>query len=222
MTSRDPMEPATPGTLAADLERFAERGFGRRIGFGRSPAIISIDFMYGFTDPSMPLGSDLDAEITAAGDVLAAGRATGVPIIHTIVRYDEDGMADAGIWRIKQAGAATLVAGSRAVELDERVGRQSGEQLLVKKYASPFFGTDLSSRLVSAGVDTVILLGCTTSGCVRAAAVDAVQSGFRPMVVTEAVGDRSARAHEQALFDLQQKYADVVSAAETLRYLRDR
>ncbi|WP_326569393.1 isochorismatase family protein [Amycolatopsis rhabdoformis] len=205
-----------------DAERFAERGFGRLIGFGRTPAVLSIDFINGFTDPAMPLGSDLDAELTVAVGLLDAARAAGVPIIHTLVRYDEQDLADAGVWGLKQGGAATLTAGSHAVELDQRVGRRPDEHVLVKKYASAFFGTDLSSRLVSRGVDTVVLVGCTTSGCVRATAVDAVQHGFRPMVVAEAVGDRSAAAHRQALFDLHQKYADVVTAAETTEYLRAR
>ena len=99
------------------------------------------------------------------------------------------------------------------------MGRRSNEQLIVKKYASSFFGTDLASRLVSLSVDTVLLLGCTTSGCVRASAVDAVQLGFRPAVVREAVGDRSPAAHKQALFDLEQEYADVVSVNDAIRYL---
>lgn len=210
----------TPDDLADDVERFAARGFGRQIGFGRSPAIISIDFINGFTDPGMPLGSDLDVELDVARKVLEVARAAEVPIIHTVVQYDQEDLADAGVWALKQAGAATLKTGSRAVALDERVGRSPSEHVLVKKYASAFFGTDLPSRLVSLGVDTVILLGCTTSGCVRATAVDAVQYGFRPMVVADAVGDRSAGAHRQALFDLHQKYADVIDASKAEHYLR--
>ena len=94
------------------------------------------------------------------------------------------------------------------------------DSLLVKKYASCFFGTDLIPRLNNQRVDTLIITGCTTSGCVRATAVDAVQNGFRPMVVREAVGDRSAAAHDQSLFDLNAKYADVVSAEETAQYMK--
>ncbi|OJX64541.1 MAG: carbamoylsarcosine amidase [Micrococcales bacterium 73-13] len=199
---------------------FRNRGFGLKIGFGAKPAILSIDFINAFTDASMPLGSDLTAEIGAAREALDAGREAGVPIIHTSVSYDDADLVDAGVWALKQAGTTTLRSGTPAVELDERVGFRTGEQILVKKYASAFFGTDLVPRLVSQGVDTVIVLGCTTSGCVRASSVDAVQNGFRPIVVREAVGDRSPRAHEQALFDLEQKYADVVSLAEAVAYLR--
>jgi maleamate amidohydrolase len=114
----------------------------------------------------------------------------------------------------------TLKADSEGVQIDPRLDFRKTDSLLVKKYASCFFGTDLVSRLLSRRVDTVIIVGCTTSGCVRATAVDAVQTGLRPMVVREAVGDRSPAAHEQSLFDLNAKYADVVSLDETLQYMR--
>jgi nicotinamidase-related amidase len=114
----------------------------------------------------------------------------------------------------------TLKGDSDGVEIDPRLDFRKSDSLLVKKYASCFFGTDLVSRLLSRRIDTVIIVGCTTSGCVRATAVDAVQTGLRPMVVREAVGDRSAAAHEQSLFDLDAKYADVVTLEETLQYMR--
>lgn len=203
----------------SSAEFFRSRGFGMRIGFGTRPAVLSIDIINAFTDPGMPLGSDLSAEITAARSVLDAARAAGVPIVHTTVAYQDGGLADAGVWALKQAGLSTLRAGTRDVEVDERLDVRPGEQVLAKKYASVFFGTDLVPRLVSQGIDTLIMVGCTTSGCVRASAVDAVQNGFRPMIVREAVGDRSPAAHEQALFDLEQKYADVVSVDEVVEYL---
>lgn len=203
----------------SDEAFFAQRGFGRPLGFGRVPVIISIDFINSFTEPDSPLGSDLDREIAAALDVLSVGRRHAVPIFHTTTSYEDPNLADAGLWRIKQAGASVLRAGSRRVEVDARIQRRPEEGLLVKKYASAFFGTNLVTRLTGLRSDTVILLGCTTSGCVRATAVDAVQLGFRPMVVREAVGDRDVAAHEQSLFDLQQKYADVVSLEETVAYL---
>lgn len=202
-----------------DTEKFFhERGFGQEIGFGQRPAIVVVDLIYAFTNPNAPLGSDLDAVMAATIEVLTAARQAGVPIFHTTVRYDDD-LHDAGIWYRKQSGITTLRAGTRGVELDERLDRRPGEPLIAKKYASAFFGTDFSSRLTSSGIDTLVITGCTTSGCVRATAVDAVQLGFRPMVVREAVGDRSPRAHEQSLFDLHQKYADVVSLTQTTSYL---
>jgi nicotinamidase-related amidase len=117
------------------------------------------------------------------------------------------------------SGTLTLRPGTPVVEIDSRLGRRPDEAIILKKYASVFFGTDLVSRLNARRVDTLILTGCTTSGCVRATAVDAVQNGYRPMVVREAVGDRAKAAHDQSLFDLQAKYADVVTVAETLEVL---
>jgi len=205
-----------------DVEAFFEqRGFGLQMGFGKRPALAVIDFINAFTDPAMPLGSDLGPQLDVTVRLLEAARAARIPIYYTVVAYDEEGLADAGVWVLKQSGSKTLVAGTPAVELDERLGRLPQEAVLVKKYASAFFGTDLATRLNSRGVDTLLIAGCTTSGCVRATAVDALQYGFRPMVVEEAVGDRAEPAHRQALFDLRQKYADVVSADRTVEYLAD-
>ena len=116
----------------------------------------------------------------------------GIPVIFSTVIYHEADFKDAGIWALKQKGVVTLKAGTDAVDVDPRLDFRPTDSLLVKKYASCFFGTDLVARLVSRQVDTLIITGCTTSGCVRATAVDAVQTGLRPMVVREAVGDRSA------------------------------
>ena len=200
-------------------EFFQARGFGMTIGFGVRPALLVIDMINAFTDPAKPLGSDLTAVIAQLSPVLAAARSTGVPVYYTTVGYEE-GFADAGVWFRKQKGLTSLMLGTAAVEIDPRLAPEPGEPVVAKKYASSFFGTDLASRLTSTGIDTVIITGCTTSGCVRATAVDAVQLGYRPMVVREAVGDRSPAAHEQSLFDLHQKYADVVSAQETIDYLK--
>lgn len=200
-------------------EFFQARGFGATIGFGHRPGIVVIDMVNAFTDPGMPLGANLDAVVDNVRLVLDAGRAAGVPILYTVVGYEE-GLADAGVWFRKQKALTTLMLGTPAVEVDSRLTPVRGEPVILKKYASAFFGTDLGSRLTSAGVDTLLITGATTSGCVRATAVDAVQLGYRPMVVCEAVGDRSPAAHEQALFDLQQKYADVVSVQETIGVLR--
>lgn len=205
--------------LARDKEFFSERGFGNRIGFGERPAILSVDFINAFTDASMPLGADLTNELAAAKEVLDVGRSAGVPVIHTTVAYDSEDLSDAGVWILKQKGVTTLRNGTPEVAVDARIGVLGDEQVLTKKYASAFFGTDLVPRLVSQGIDTVLIIGCTTSGCIRASAVDAVQNGFRPIIVREAVGDRSRNAHDQALFDLEQKYADVVSLDEAKQYL---
>jgi nicotinamidase-related amidase len=204
----------------ADEEFFRQRGFGIKIGFGERPALIVIDMLKGFTDPAMPLGSSLDNEVEAQKPLLQVAHERRIPVIFTTVVYDEPDAKDAGIWGLKMKGSVTLVAGSEAVKVDPRLDMRPDDILLAKKYASCFFGTDLVARLNSRRIDTLIIAGCTTSGCVRATAVDAVQNGFRPMVVREAVGDRSAAAHAQSLFDLNAKYADVVSLDETLQYLR--
>jgi maleamate amidohydrolase len=203
-----------------DEEFFRQRGFGIKIGFGERPALIIIDMLKGFTDPSMPLGAKLDEQIEAQKPLLDVAHDRGIPVIFSTVIYEEAEAKDAGLWGLKMKGSLTLSAGSDAVKIDPRLAMQPQDVLLVKKYASCFFGTDLVPRLNNRRVDTLIITGCTTSGCVRATAVDAVQNGFRPMVVREAVGDRSVAAHEQSLFDLNAKYADVVSLDETLQYLK--
>jgi maleamate amidohydrolase len=204
----------------SDEELFRQRGFGRRIGFGERPAVMVIDMVKAFTDEKRLLGANLDAQIAAMQPLIALAHERAVPAFFSTVRYDDADLRDAGIWGLKQKGAATLKADGDGHELDPRIDFRAGDSLIVKKYASCFFGTDLAARLVSRRIDTLILAGCTTSGCVRATAVDAVQNGFRPMVVREAVGDRSAAAHEQSLFDLDAKYADVVTLEDVMTYLR--
>jgi len=203
-----------------DEEFFKARGFGIKIGFGERPALIVIDMLKGFTDPKMPLGANLEPQIEAQQPLLKVAHERGIPVIFSTVIYSDADLKDAGLWAIKMKGSLTLKAGTPAVEVDPRLEMTPNDSLLVKKYASCFFGTDLVPRLMNQRVDTLIIVGCTTSGCVRATAVDAVQNGFRPMVVREAVGDRSQAAHEQSLFDLNAKYADVVSLDETLQYMK--
>lgn len=199
-----------------------QRGFGGRLGFGAAPALLVIDMMNGFTDPDLPLGSDQEPEIRVIARLLAAAHAAAIPVFLIVSSYTEPECADAGVWRFKQRGIDTLVAGSHAVQLDARLESKSGDSFVHKRYASAFFGTDLASRLVARGVDTVVLTGCSTSGCVRATAVDAVSHGFRPIVVADAVSDRSASAHRQSLLDLDAKYADVVPGDEVLDRLARR
>jgi maleamate amidohydrolase len=216
---------ATDGTMneraaQSDADLFRQRGFGLKIGFGERPALLVIDMLKAFTNPEMMLGSNLDKEIEAIQPLIAAAHEREIPVLFSTVIYNDADLKDAGIWALKQKGIVTLKSDSDGVEIDPRLDFRPTDSLLVKKYASCFFGTDLVSRLMSRRIDTLIMVGCTTSGCVRATAVDALQSGLRPMVVREAVGDRSAAAHDQSLFDLNAKYADVVSLDETLHYMR--
>lgn len=207
-------------TNQTDHEFFRDRGFGLKMGFGTYPALLVIDIIKAFTDMKRPLGSNLDSQIAATQKLLAAAHDRRLPVIFSSVRYDEADTRDAGIWRLKQKGVIDLAADGDGHEVDPRLDFRSSDSMLMKKYASCFFGTDLIPRLTCRGVDTLIIAGCTTSGCVRATAVDSVQNGFRPMIVEEAVGDRSKAAHDQSLFDLNAKYGDVVSLEETLDYLK--
>jgi nicotinamidase-related amidase len=200
-------------------EFYQQRGFAARIGFGQRPALLIIDFINAFTDLSSPLASDLDAEVEATRQLLAAARGKGIPVFFTTVAYDE-GFDDAGVFIKKVPSLSVLKMGSPMVEIDGRLKPQPGEHVLVKKYASAFFGTSLWSTLCAARVDTLLICGCTTSGCVRASAVDSCQSGFHTIVVEAAVGDRAAGPHHANLFDIDAKYGDVVSLEAALEYLR--
>jgi nicotinamidase-related amidase len=197
---------------------YKSRGFGNRIGFGRNPALLIVDFINGFTDPTCPLGSNLDIEVEKTKELLDRFRAYKHPVHFTTTAYEE-GYASAGVFIKKVPSLSHLKQGTTLVEIDERLKPQSGETVWEKKYASAFFGTSLAAALIAQGVDTLVVAGCTTSGCIRASAVDGCQSGFRTIVVSECVGDRSAAAHEQNLADLDAKYADVVSLKEVLDHL---
>lgn len=200
------------------LEDYRRKGLGSRIGFGVRPALLIIDFALGFTDPTSPLGGNLDEPVRATADLLKTARRKSVLTLFTTVAYQND-LSDAGLWIKKMPSLSVLKAGTKMVEIDPRLKPQPGEQVITKKYASAFFGTALASTLTSQAVDTVLVAGCTTSGCVRASVVDAVQHGFRPIVVREAVGDRSQLPHEASLLDIEGKYGDVIPLAEALSYL---
>ena len=199
-------------------QEFREKGIGGRVGFGQRPALLAVDFITGFTDLRSPLAGDLDTQLAATNRLLGPARAAGIPVIFSTVAYDPE-LQEAGVWIRKIPASSWLVEGSEWVEVDQRLGQRPNETTLVKKYASCFFGTDLAARLVSRQVDTLIITGCTTSGCVRATAVDACSYGFRTIVVEEAVGDRAALPHAASLFDIDAKYGDVVTLDETLDYL---
>jgi maleamate amidohydrolase len=202
-------------------KEFQDKGFGRRVGFGERPALLAVDFITGFTDLRSPLAGDLDSQLAATNTLLEPARAAGIPVIFSTVAYDAE-LQEAGIWIRKIPANGTLVEGSEWVEVDKRLNQRPNETTLVKKYASCFFGTDLAARLISRRVDTLIITGCTTSGCVRATAVDACSYGFHTIVVEEAVGDRAALPHAASLFDIDAKYGDVVGLDDACSYLEGR
>ncbi len=205
--------------LGATQQLYLERGFGRRIGFGQRPAVLVTDMIEAFTDPSSPLGSNLDNVVAAIRRVIDCARLKSVPVIFTTIAYDESEWQPARIFTTKIPALKVLKRGMRAVEVDRRLDRQPSETLIVKQFASAFFGTALASLLVAEGCDTVVVTGCTTSGCVRASVVDALQHGFRPIVAVEAVGDRAPEPQHANLFDIQAKYGDVVSLSDVVTYL---
>ena len=194
--------------------------WGNRIGFGRKLALLVIDFMKAYTTPGAPLFAPGVVEaVRRTPALLAAARHAGVPVIHTNILYHAPGCADGGMW-VKKAPVMTgLTPGSPLACFCDGVEPAAGEWVITKQYASAFFGTSLASMLHAAAIDTVILAGCSTSGCIRASAVDAVQNGFRTIVVRDCVGDRHSAPHEANLFDIDSKYGDVIALDEALAHL---
>jgi maleamate amidohydrolase len=197
---------------------YAKAGLGQAVTLGEHPAILVIDFSCGFTDPECPLGSDLSPQVEATRRLLDVARDKALPIVYTTIAF-EPSLKDGGLWMQKVPALAVLQLGGPWAVIDPRLGPREDETVLVKKGASGFFGTNLASVLVSQGVDSVILCGATTSGCIRATAVDLLQYGWPTIVPRECVGDRAQAPHDANLFDIQAKYADVVSLEDALGYL---
>jgi len=192
--------------------------FGGRLGWGSRPALVLIDLMRAYFTPSSPLDLGSTAAVEVSRQLLISARKHGVPVIHTAVHY-RAGAVDAGLF-IRKVGALALLADDQPGELREllpEVAPLDTETVIIKQYASAFFGTSLASTLRALNVDTVVIAGVSTSGCVRASATDALQHGFRPMVVADGCADRTAELHRSNLRDLDAKYADVVDSAEVLR-----
>ncbi|HEU0040771.1 MAG TPA: isochorismatase family protein [Jiangellaceae bacterium] len=204
-------------TVAADG---FDDGFAGTLRPGRRPVVLAVDLMRAYFDPASPLCLPSVACLESAGRVVAAARDCGVPVVHTRVVYGPDGV-DGGLFIRKVPALRQLVGGGPMSELMPEVTPASSELVLVKQYASAFFGTSLASTLRALGVDTVVVVGVSTSGCVRASAVDALQHGFVPVVVRDAVGDRDVSPHEASLYDLQAKYAEVVDEKTALVYLQE-
>ncbi|MCJ9690399.1 isochorismatase family protein [Rhizobium sp. PRIMUS64] len=191
--------------------------WGNRIGFGQRPALLVIDFLKAYTTEGAPLYAPGVVDAVAQTPALIdAAREAGIPIIHTRILYLAEDCADGGMWVKKSPVMKGMVEGNVLAEFCDGVEPASGELVIVKQYASAFFGTSLASQLHAQGIDTVIMAGCSTSGCIRATAVDAVQHGFRGIVVRECVGDRHPDPHNANLFDIDSKYGDVVSREEAI------
>jgi len=206
------------GMLHTDDGVYERAGFGHPIVRGTRPALIVVDFSRGFTEPEFPTGADLTAQVTATARLIEAMRAKGRPVFFTVITFQAN-LRDAGAWLTKFPGARTLIEGTPAGDLDPRLPVAEEDTVIVKKGASAFFGTSLAAMLAAERVDTAIVCGATTSGCVRASVVDSMQYGFQTMVVRDCVGDRAQGPHEANLFDMQAKYADVVDLDEALDYV---
>ncbi len=206
------------GTGDEILDGYRARGLAGRVGFGRRPAVVVVDFIVGFTDPESPLAGELDTEVEATCTLLEAARSRSLPVYFTTTVYDPD-WSNGGLFVVKIPSLKILVRGSRWIELDPRLNRRPSEPVIEKQYASAFFGTSLASTLTACGIDTVIVAGCTTSGCIRATVVDSLQHGFRAIIPPECVGDRSAEQHAANLIDMEGKYGDVVALAEVVSIL---
>ncbi|MET4059519.1 maleamate amidohydrolase [Arthrobacter sp. UYP6] len=201
------------------MRRDFAAGFDGKLAPGRTPAVLAVDLMLAYFDPHSPLCLPSSAFLTVAAEVIAAARRNSVPVLHTVVRYGADG-SDGGIFIKKVPALQMLMGDTPAGQPMPEVAPTEQETVIVKQYASAFFGTTLASTLRARGVDTVVIVGTSTSGCVRATAVDAIQNGFIPLVVRDGVGDREPSVHEASLYDLQAKYAEVLQSPDVLEYLR--
>jgi len=200
-------------------EIYRKADLGGRVGFGERAALLVVDFQKSFCTPDYVGGADFSEAVENTAALLDACRRRGVPVIYTVVAY-MDPQREAGRFIEKCPALKWSVTGADAVKLDTRLGRLPSEPCLVKKYASSFFGTNLGSMLVLLSVDTLIVTGCTTSGCVRATVVDGLQHGYRVVVPRECVADIATEPHEASLFDIDAKYGDVLTLGEMLQHVQ--
>jgi maleamate amidohydrolase len=199
-----------------DLQQNYRGVFDSALGFGRSPAVIVVDFIRAYTEPGSPLYAPaVVAAVKATAPLLDAARRHGIPVVYTRVLYHASG-ADGGLFVRKVPALRRMVDGEPLADIVPELAPGPDDVVLIKQYASSFFGTSLAAMLTARSVDTLVITGCSTSGCVRATAVDAMQHGFRPIVPRECVGDRHDGPHEANLFDINAKYGDVVALKDVL------
>lgn len=208
--------PAEELTLEED---YAKAGFGGALGFGNKPALLVIDMCMAYLDPEAPLYAGIEAEVKQIERLLTAFREAKLSVIHTRVEYAPGG-ADGGLFYKKIAALKCFDKGNPLADPPEELKPIEGEIIVTKQYASAYFGTSLASTLSALGCDSVVITGVSTSGCVRASALDTIQNGFIPLVVEDACGDRDASIHNANMFDLQAKYADLVSADQVIDRVR--
>ena len=201
--------------LTAD---YAAAGFGGRLPFGTRPAVLIVDVCNAYLDPESPLYAGVESALASNIRLVDAARAAGVPVVFTRVLYCADG-ADGGLFYRKVPALKAYLPGNPLGDFPAGFGPRADEVVVTKQYASAFFGTSLAATLNAMRIDCLLITGFSTSGCVRATALDALQHGFAPFVVREACGDRGEGPHESNLFDLQAKYAEVVTETEALKHI---
>ena len=204
--------------MSEELTENYRGAFDGSLGFGKSPALILVDFVEAYFDEDSPLYAGVDDALTSALRIRDAARAAGIPVIYTNVVYQEDG-ADGGVFYRKVPALEVFVSGNPLGAWPDGLEPAEDELVISKQYPSAFFDTPLRNTLRASGVDTLIITGVTTSGCIRATCVDAMSHGFIPIVVADACGDRHEAPHAANLFDMNAKYADVVDEALVIKQL---
>ncbi|MCB1501559.1 MAG: isochorismatase family protein [Bauldia sp.] len=205
----------------ADEDIYRKQTFGQKTGFGRRPMLLVVDFVNGFTDPEVFGGGNIAEAVAATVPLLAFFREHELPVAFTRIVYADDG-ADCGIWCEKVPRLRELTEASPESQVVAALAPLPGELIVRKTQASAFFGTPLAGVLLAKGIDTIVLVGCTTSGCVRATAIDAMSANFRLVVASDCVGDRALGPHEANLFDIGQKYGDLLTAHAIMETLATR
>jgi len=204
------------GAAGDDLDAdYAKAGFGGHLRFGQRPALLVVDVVAAYLDPASPLYLGGAEAVACFARLIAACRAKSIPVVYTQVVYSSGGR-DGGLFYQKVPALKAFDAGSPLGVIPAEIAPQAEDVIVTKQYASAFFGTSLASTLAAMKVDTVMIGGFSTSGCVRATTLDALQHGFAPFVVRQACADRDPRPHESNLFDLQAKYAEVIDEAKAL------
>lgn len=201
----------------SDLDIYKKQHFGQKIGFGRQSALLIIDFQVGFSSADVLGGFNINEAIANTAKLLKGARSAKIPVAHVRFASDCEGV-DIGTFAIKVPSLKKLSPDSKNAQFVDSVKPKKGEWVSLKRHSSAFFGTNLASWLSFVGADTLFITGCTTSGCVRASTIDASAYGLRPMVVTDCVGDRAEGPHNASIFDMGQKYADLVTSKEALAY----
>jgi maleamate amidohydrolase len=202
----------------SDEKVYADQGFGSNIGFGRSPALLLVDFVNGFLDPSILGGGNIAAAAEETVPLLEYFRTANRPVIFSRIVYAADG-SDASLWCAKVPRLRGLTEEAHDSQITAGLAPRDGEIVIRKTQASSFFGTPLAAHLVARGIDSLVVAGCTTSGCVRATVIDAMSYNYRTIVVTDCVGDRAIGPHESNLFDMGKKYSDLMNRVQTIAAL---